>query len=173
MNISFITTHLNIGGIAVYTTSLAKALVEKGHRVTVFSSGGDMVADSIKDNVIHKKIDIKTKSELSPKLWLNLSRLKKVIADEKPDIIHAQTRVAQVLAALVSEKINVPFVSTCHGFFKKRLSRKLFGCWGSGVIAISEAVKNHLMTDFGVPEDKITLIHNGIDVNKFHSSRLF
>jgi len=67
--------------------------------------------------------------------------------------------------------IGVPHISTCHGFFKKRFFRKVFPCWGQRVIAISEPVKNHLINDFKVKEDKIVVIHNGIDVNRFSEPR--
>lgn len=167
MKILILTTHLNIGGIAVYISSLAASLVRRGHRVIVLSSGGDMQKQIIRSGASHIKIDIKTKSELSPKLWLKAWRLCSIIKREKPDVIHAHTRVTQVLGYLLSKRFRIPYVSTCHGFFKPRLSRKLFGCWGDRVIAISEAVREHLIRDFGLERKRIELIHNGIDVYRF------
>lgn len=63
----------------------------------------------------------------------------------------------------------MPCLSTCHGFFTPKFSRKLFPCWGRKVIAISESVKEHLINDFGVREDRVRLIHNGIDVFRFNA----
>jgi len=167
MKILLMSTHLNIGGIAVYTTSLAKSLSKRGNRVMVISSGGDMVEELENEGISHTKVNIKTKSELSPKIWLNLSNIVKLIEKEKPDLIHAQTRVTQVLAAVLAKKFNIPYVSTCHGFFKKRISRRFFDCWGDKVIAISEPVKNHLIGDFNVDRKRIELIHNGVDIERF------
>src|SRR3990167_4153265 len=60
-----------------------------------------------------------------------------------------------------------PFVTTCHGFFEKRLGRRLFGFWGDAVIAISDAVKESLVSDFNVAAERITRIYNGVDTAKF------
>ena len=167
LNIILMSTHLNIGGIAVYVVSLAKALAKKGHKVTVISSGGDMEMELAKAGIRHRLVDIRTKSELSPKLWFAFSKIAAILKEEKPDIIHAQTRVTQVLGYLVARRFRIPCVTTCHGFFKRRISRRVFDGWGNSVIAISEAVRNHLVSDFGVSRSRIELIHNGVDVKRF------
>ena len=68
MNVLLFSTHLNIGGIALYITRLAKRLKAQGHTVIVSSSGGDMVCELGREGIEHIEIDIKTKSELNPKL---------------------------------------------------------------------------------------------------------
>jgi len=60
----------------------------------------------------------------------------------------------------------VPYVTTCHGFFKKRL-RKIFDTWGVKVIAISDAVAEHLKKDLAVREDRIALIYSGVETGRF------
>lgn len=162
-----LTTHLNRGGIATYIVSLAKALSEKGQRVCVASSGGDMESELAAAGISHLELDIKTKSEISPKLFIARRKLIKFISDNKINLIHAHTRVTQVLADSVSRKTKVPYVTTCHGFFKPRFFRRIHPCWGERVIAISEAVKDHLINDFGLREDKIALVYNGVDLRRF------
>ncbi len=159
---------MNIGGIGRYVTNLAKALKGKGHSVFVASSGGELEKVLSKGNGIkHLYLNIRTKSELSPKIIKSFFALKSFIAKEKIDLIHAHTRVTQVLAALLSYYQKVPYVTTCHGFFKKRLGRRIFGCWGQKAVAISEAVKNQLIHDFKVDENRVVLIHTGIELDKF------
>jgi lipopolysaccharide heptosyltransferase II len=167
MNILIITTHLNFGGIASYTVSLARALSKRGHNVTVASSSGGMLDELKLTGARHILINIDTKSELSPKILTSLSKLIKIFKKEKFDIIHAQTRVTQVLAFLLSKFTDVPFVSTCHGFFRPHWGRKLFGFWGSNVIAISEAVKRYLIEKMGVDAGRVCLIYNGLDIDRF------
>ncbi len=167
MNILLLSTHLSIGGIASYVAGVARELKRKGHKVIVSSSGGVVVEGLEKESIPHIRLDIRTKSELSPKLLLALPRLLSLVKREDIEIIHAHTRITQVLASLVSHLSGVPYVATCHGFFKKRLGRRIFKCWGDRTIAISDAVKRHLMNDFKVPKEKIELIYNGVDVKKF------
>ncbi|NQT32572.1 MAG: glycosyltransferase family 4 protein [Candidatus Omnitrophica bacterium] len=168
MKILLLTTHLNTGGIGVYTVGLARYLKKEGIDVTVSSSGGDLEGILAEEGVPFVRTDIKTKSEFGPKVWKALPRLNKLITEGSFDLVHAQTRVAQVLSDFSCRTTGVPFVSTCHGFFKhKRLSRKVFPCWGEKVIAISESVSRHLTEDFGVPFEKIAMIHNGIELDKY------
>ena len=165
MKILIITTHLNIGGIASYTDNLAKTLKEKGEDVFVASSGGDLVERLEEAGVSHKRVNIKTKCEVNPKLIRVIIDLVKFVRENKIDIIHAQTRVAQVVSFFIMKFTKVPYVSTCHGFFKRRLSRCIFPAWGSRVIAISDAVRENLVNVFKVKKERIKIVYNGVDIS--------
>ena len=167
MKILHLATHINMGGIGRYVTNLAKTLKGRGHTVLVTSSGGELEKVLSREGIKHIYLDIRTKSELSPKVIKSFFALKSFIKEEKIDLIHAHTRVTQVLAALLSSHLKVPYVTTCHGFFRKRLGRRIFGCWGQKVVAISEAVKNQLIHDFNVDEERIALIHTGVELDRF------
>ncbi len=167
MNILLLTTHMNLGGIGIYLFSLALGLAQRGHKVVVVSCGGDLVGKLEAAGAKHIRVDLKTKSVLSPKLFKAREQIEKIIKEEKIEIIHAHTRVTQVLAQLIYKKLQTPFITTCHGFFKARLSRKLFPCWGSHCVAVSEAVREHLVNDLRLKKEKVTVVHNGIEIDKF------
>jgi len=147
--------------------SQALGLVRRGHQVFVASSGGDLVASLQSFGVRHRIINIKTKSELSLKVMLAQRVIARIIKENDIEILHAHTRVTQVLAHLVSRKTGIPYVTICHGFFKARMFRKVFPCWGDHCIAISEAVRGHLVNDLGVRKDIITVVHNGVEIERF------
>lgn len=167
MNILLLTTHLNPGGITSYIISLAKALKKMGHNVYVGSSGGKMRDHLSSYGIRHIDIPIRTKCEVSPKVFFSFLRLQKQLAGLDIDIIHAHTRVTQVLGFILKKSSRCMYISTCHGFFKRRFSRMIFPAWGDHVIAISEAVAEHLRRDFKVKNEMITVIHNGIDLDRF------
>ncbi|MBU0683290.1 MAG: glycosyltransferase family 4 protein [Candidatus Omnitrophota bacterium] len=168
MKILLLTTHLNIGGVGFYTVNLAKYLKKRNVDVIVVSSGGDLEEILVRERIPHIKIDIRTKFEFSFKILKVVPVLFNLVKKEHIQVIHAQTRVTQVLAWIVSRITRIPFISTCHGFFKsQRLSRKLFPCWGEKIIAISVSVKEHLLEDFFIPNKRVELIRNGIEVNRF------
>lgn len=167
MKVIHINTHLNVGGIGQYIVSLTKALKERGVQCIVASAGGDLEPELRENGITHMYLDIKTKFFLSPKILIASFALSKIIRDEHIDLIHAHTRVSQVVADLASRMTGIPYVSTCHGYFKPRLSRRLFDSWGKRIVAISGAVKAHLERDFGINEKRIALIFNGIDFNRF------
>ena len=137
MKILFLTTHVNTGGITSYILTLGEALVKAGHQVWVVSSGGDGESRLTDAGIRLVTMNIRTKSEAHPKLLFSLPALKKLIRQEGIDIIHAQTRVTQVLGAWGRRLTGVKMVTTAHGFFKPRWFRKTFPCWGDAVIAIS------------------------------------
>lgn len=167
MKILLLTTHLNIGGVAVYVVNLAKGLKKRGVSAWIASSGGELAKGLRESGIPHFSVRLKTKFEFNPKLIFAFFKLRELIKKNKIDVIHAHTRVTQVLAYFLSKTTGAKFVSTCHGYFKaKRLGRKLFGAWGETVIAISDAVKDHLIKDFRVSKDRVALIYTGVHVKE-------
>jgi glycosyltransferase involved in cell wall biosynthesis len=167
MNILFLTTHLNTGGITSYVFTLAKGLRKRGHSVSVASSGGEYVERFLKEDVEFIPIPIKTKSEIDPRIIASMFKLRKTVREKNIELIHANTRVTQVLACLLFKSTHTPFLSTCHGFFRPRFFRRSFPCWGKRVIAISEEVRGHLIQDFQVEKERIAVVNNGIDFQYF------
>lgn len=172
MNILFLTTHFNVGGITSYILTLTNGLQQRGNRVFVASSGGKQVALLENTGISHFYIPINTKQEISLNVLKSYFKLSKFIKKEGIDIIHAHTRVTQVLGCLLAKSLKMAYVSTCHGFFKPRLFRKLFPCWGDKIIAISGQVKEHLIDDFKINKDNIRVVNNGIDVKWFSAQIL-
>ncbi len=166
MRILLLTNHLNIGGIAVYTVTLANYLCKKGHSVFVASSGGDLEAGLLAD-VKRLRVPLDTSSEVNPKIWSAVFKTRRFIRNENIQIIHAQTRVAQVTAHLVSKLTGVPYMVTWHGFYRPHGFRRIFPCWGERTIAISKTVFRHLVDVFRREESKVRLIFNGVDTSKF------
>lgn len=167
MNILLITTRLNLGGIGVYTSSLAKALKSRGNNVLVASCGGPLAETLKRDNIEHIDIPVDTSADIGLHTPVSYFRLSRVIEERGIDILHAQTRVTQVISSLLANRHKTACVTTCHGFFKRRWSRRLFPCWGMRVVAISDAVQEHLLNDMKVPRDKVRLVYNGVDIKKF------
>ncbi len=167
MNILFLTTHLNTGGITSYLLTLSRGLQAQGHQVFVASNGGDCEDILKNDGGRHFNLGFRTKSEADVRIYLSLGRLKEFIRQENIDVIHAQTRVTQVMGYFLARMSDKPLVTTCHGFFKPRFFRRIFPCWGQAVIAISKPVQEHLVRDFGVDPKKVHWIANGIDCSRF------
>jgi glycosyltransferase involved in cell wall biosynthesis len=67
----------------------------------------------------------------------------------------------------LAKKTSRVHLTTCHGFYKKRFSRRVFPCWGAKIIAISESVREYLLKDRGVDAADVKLIYHGIDTEEF------
>ena len=167
MKILSLTTHLNVGGISSYLSMTGSRLVRMGHEVFVVSGGGDFEENLTKKGIRCVDFAIRTKNEFHPKVFMALPKLIRLVKKEKFDLIHAHTRVTQVLGSLVSKFTKVPLMTTAHGFFRPRLSRKLFRCWGERVIAISPLVAEDLEKSHKVERSRIRIVQNAIDIEDF------
>lgn len=167
MKILLIANHLNVGGITSYLFTLASGLKEKGDQVYLASSGGEWLEKFNTLGIRCIRVPLKTKQEISLKIIISFLKLRKEARKLQIDLVHSHSRTTQVLGNLLSRSLNIPHIFTCHGFFKPKLSRLLFPCWGKGVIAISQEVKEHLINDLKLDEKKIAVINNGIDVKRF------
>lgn len=159
-----LTTHLNPGGITIYVLRLMEPLRIHGFRSTVASAGGEYEYFFEEDGAEVFRVDLKTKNEFHPKLLAAVPPLVRLIKRERFNLIHAHTRVSQVLAWMLQKITHLPVVTTCHGFYRNRLSRRWLPAWGDRVIAISPPVAEHLHQDFGVSKDRIRMVYNAVDL---------
>ncbi len=169
LKILHLCTHINAGGITSYVTMVGARFVRMGHSVWVASSGGEKEEAIKAKGVRILRIPIRTKAEISPRILFSLPKVLGLIRREKIDLLHAHTRVTQVLAALASFLTRVPYVTTAHGFYKPRFSRRLFGSWGRKVVAISPLVAEDLEKRHKVEKSKIRIVQNAIDIEDFES----
>lgn len=114
------------------------------------------------------RFPLSTKQEVSPAVLFSSLKAARIVGRHKIDIVHSQTRTTQVAGTLAGAIMTgAAHVTTTHGFFKPKLSRRLFPCWGCRTIAVSDEVKEHLVKDFKVSGERIRVINNGIDIDRF------
>lgn len=169
MNILQITSHLNVGGVTSHVLGLSKALAARGHRMIVASGGGRLEELLGRLGVEHWPSPLATSADFSPQVFGAAKALVERARTEHLDAVHAHTRVGQVVADRLGRDLGVPMVATWHGFFRPNLGRRLWPCTGDMTIAISEPVRQHLMLDFHVPEERVRLVVHGIDPSPFES----
>ena len=184
MRILQLTSHLNVGGITTYVVQLAEALARRGHQVVVASGGGALASRCARDpstllgtsppaeaiglrGLSHWEVPLATSAEFSPQVAWACRGLSRMLSASPVDVIHAHTRTAQVAAAWLSRRHRIPYVTTWHGFFRRRLSRRWWPCTGAMTIAISEPVAAHLRDVFRVPPERIRMIPHGVDAARF------
>jgi glycosyltransferase involved in cell wall biosynthesis len=158
-----LSTHLNLGGITSWLLTAAPALQKRGHTVAVAAGSDEAAAAFAARGVRVFRFNIRTKSELHPKVLFALPGLAGLVKRERFDVLHAHTRVTQVLAKLVSAWTGVPFVSTAHGFYRPRLGRRLFDAWGARVVAVSPLVADELARTHRVAAGRIRVVSNAVD----------
>lgn len=110
-------------------------------------------------------------------------RLKEIIREFKPDIVHTHASKAGALGRKAAYELKVPIIiHTYHGhvfhsyfgkfktYIFKTIERRL-AKRSTGIIAISELQKEELTHDHKIcSEKKITVIPLGFDLHKFHEN---
>jgi glycosyltransferase involved in cell wall biosynthesis len=167
MRVLHVTSHLNIGGITTYILTLSRLLVARGHQCRITSGGGQLAEEARAAGIEHWPADLHTSADFSLHVWRASQQLAARLRREPVDLLHAHTRVGQVVAHQLARRLGVPFVSTWHGIYRLNLGRRLWPCLGDLTIAISAPVREHLIRTFRVPPARIRLVWNGVDPERF------
>ena len=167
MNILQIVPELRSGGVERGTVDFAKYLVAQEHHSVVVSAGGSLVQSMVEAGVTHYTLPVHKKSFFS--ILAQAKTIAKILRSERIDLVHARSRVPAWIAFLACRQVRVPLVTTCHGVYSRHALSRVMG-WGKFVIAISHAVSRHMKEEFGVPYDRIRLIHRGVNLREFVES---
>ncbi|MDD3544694.1 MAG: glycosyltransferase family 4 protein, partial [Kiritimatiellae bacterium] len=151
------------------TVELSRELLQRGHTVTVISSGGRLAGQIERDGARHVTLDVKSKNPLTA--LTRALELRHAIVALRPDIVHFRSRVPGWLFILANRAMRLPFVSTVHGFnsvsaYSEVMTR------GMRVICPGTAVAEHIRLHYATPPEKIRVIHRGLDTSLFDPSRL-
>jgi len=155
---------LESGGVERGTLEIAHALVEHGHRALVMSAGGRLVAPLVASGAEHFAWPVGAKSF---KTLLLVRRLRRFLAEQKVDILHARSRVPAWIAYLAWRGMNPAtrprFVTTVHGMYGvNRYSRIMTR--GEAVIAVSDTVRDYIVQNYpGTQPERIRVIHRGVE----------
>ncbi|MBI3315962.1 MAG: lipopolysaccharide heptosyltransferase II [Candidatus Omnitrophica bacterium] len=164
MNILQVLPELKSGGVERGTVDLAKYLMKHGHKAVVVSAGGPLVGDLASAGVTHYALPVHRRSPFA--MMYSVRMLIKIVRKENIEVIHARSRVPAWVAYFVSRTTQVPFVTTCHGFYGDHWFSRVMG-WGKIVVVASHIIGRRMRDSFGVPYNKIRLIHRGVDLEEF------
>ncbi len=120
-------------------------------------------------------IDLSKKSKFN---IFSLFKLIHIIKNNKIDLVHTHLVHAGILGKIAAKICGVKnVITTRHYGYQIKENSLLFRFedmltkYSSTVIAISTSVKDYLLSKKIVPESKITIIKNGIDLDLFKSGR--
>lgn len=159
MNLLIITSVLNCGGAETHVVTLARALRQQGHAVTVASAGGKL-AEALKDDGIpHHTLPLHSCLHLPSAR----RRLKQLLQKKSFTLIHTHSRLASFVASPLARRQGIPLVTTVHARFRATPLLRKFSRWGASPIAVSEDLKQYLCETYHIPPDRVTVIPNGIE----------
>lgn len=160
---------LNEGGVERGVVELSRELVRRGVESIVISAGGKQAERIDRDGGRHVCFDVVSKNPLTAPL--RIFRLRKLIKELQPDILHARSRVPAWLAYLANKPLKIPFVTTVHGFNSVNAYSRVM-TFGDRVICVSNAIKEYIQQHYRVPDEKIVVIPRGVDLELFDPERV-
>ena len=159
------------GGAETMCENLTYALTALGHQVCVVSLYNEHTPISQR----MEKAGIRF-YYLDKKLGLDISmvpKLVKIMKDEKPDVVHTHLDVIKYAVAAAKLAGIKKCVHTVHNVAHKEaeglariVNRIYFNCGWAIPVALSPEVRQTISEVYGLPEAKIPVAYNGIDLSK-------
>ena len=165
MKILMVLMGLEIGGAETHVAELSMELARRGHEVHIASNGGVYEKEVAGFGIKHHSLPLHTKKPLS--MIKSYFGLKKIIKDNRFDIVHAHARIPAFLCRILQIRLKFRFITSAHWVFKTNFWLKHITSWGERSVAVSNDIKKYLTDSYGYPTDKIDVTINGIDTNKF------
>jgi len=183
-----------IGGEAKYAYNLSKTIYSNGHNVSVIASNIAGRMDPYKEHFKLKYINHFKKTPLKLLSFNNQvkKQLNEMCNTEHIDVVHQTYDYNNI--AISKETIKVPIIATIHHpftserkFFKN--NKNIISYWSylitrriyflekkqeclcnevDKIIAVSNYTARSIIEEYDIPKDKIEVIPNGVDINKFN-----
>lgn len=172
IKIVYILPSLDKGGAERFIVDLILNLDRQVFDPTLFLfvRGGEWLNELAINNI---PVIIKTKKYKLDlvNFWQIYSVLKKI----RPKIVHTQ-QGGDIYGRLAAKLLRIPVIVSTEQNVNKDESllitalKKTTARWATKIFAISTAVKNDAISRYRIPAKKLTIIYNGIDINKFFNS---
>jgi len=172
INIVHVVHALNVGGLENGLVNILNQLDERfAHTILCLSRSGSMA-----ERIANRDVKIIEMHLPTDKFRFPVLRLFRIFKKLAPDIVHTRgwTTVDAIYAARLA---GVPYV--VHGEHgreaddpngrncKRNILRKCFSPLVDRFVTVSEDLRVWLIQTVGIPESKVTTIHNGVDTRLF------
>ncbi|WP_100372440.1 1,4-alpha-glucan branching protein domain-containing protein [Bacillus sp. FJAT-45037] len=178
-----------VGGLSRHVFDLSRALVNDGHTVHVLTSE----VHGYPAYEVNQGVHVHRLKGLQPEAtsffnWvgsLNVAMAsygEKLSRTERFDVIHAHDWLVGVAATSLKKKLNIPLLATIHATEHGRnngihselqyeINQKEWELTyeADRVIVCSDYMKKELETIFSLPEEKLSVIPNGVDLDLIRS----
>jgi peptidoglycan/xylan/chitin deacetylase (PgdA/CDA1 family)/glycosyltransferase involved in cell wall biosynthesis len=160
MNILMALSQLEVTGAEVYATELGNALSKRGHQLFYVS---DTLTKKVEGSVFKLRFN---RRSLPRRLW-HIVYLIYLIRRHKIQLVHAHSRASGWSSYVACRLTKTPMVTSIHGRQPVHASRKAFHAIGYRALAVCEDVANQVIDKLEIAPDKVEVIRNGVDVERF------
>lgn len=181
LNIALIKRRYSLrhGGSERYCVNLARQLQSSGHKVTVI---GESIDEELRDEVEFRPVEVnRLTSWTSNRSFAENGG--RVAREGRFDVVYGLGRSFGLDAVRITERlqshwVNVYYRNRVGRLFQKwnprhrtliNLEQSIYSSQGCRRIVAQSRLDRHLVTAYyGIPEDKVRIVHNGVDIRTFH-----
>ncbi|MGE4588895.1 MAG: glycosyltransferase family 4 protein [Acidaminococcaceae bacterium] len=149
----------DIGGAKTHIETLVQQLRQNGNRVVLVGNDEEIVQQF--KSIQAYCINYRSLNPLS--IIRNYSLLKKLIKKHRVQVIHAHQRTACAYAWLLMKTFNIPYTITFHDKWR-RLHRIYKFLLPDRCVAISQGVKDHIVSLFELKDAQVEIVENGVQI---------
>lgn len=156
---------LKCGGLEKVVIDLADRLNSKGYQnvICCLDEPGELADEAIEKGIKLIKLERPEKG-VNLSLFLKLSRL---FRKEEIEVLHTHNCAPAIYGAPAAKLAGVSaIINTRHGREKKIVNRFIWNL-NDNIIAVSEDAKKEFLKWNHVKEDRVEVIYNGININKY------
>jgi glycosyltransferase involved in cell wall biosynthesis len=172
IRVLFVVPDLGVGGAERHVTTMLPRMDKARFTSSVICIGdegelfGDLRASGVEATALH----LQKRQALR-----GLLELTKAMRRTRPDVVVVRGYNAETLGRIAARAAGIKnIVVWVHNFgdveprgrVRKAVDR-LLARWTTSYFGVAEAQRRYLVTELGYPEDKIRIIHNGVDTASF------
>jgi glycosyltransferase involved in cell wall biosynthesis len=161
---------LDAGGAERTVVEITRAVVDAGGAAMTITAGGHLEEEVLAAGGEIAHLPVASKNPYI--MWRNAGRIARLANGFGANLIHARSRAPAFSALSAARQLGLPFVTTYHGTYsaKGALKRRYNAIMVSGdrVIANSDFIARHIISEHGVDARRITVIARGVAPEYFN-----
>ncbi|MDR6550266.1 glycosyltransferase family 4 protein [Paenibacillus qinlingensis] len=164
LSVLMVLDQLAPAGTETHVLSLTKSLIQRGHRVALVSSDGELRSSFEQVGCTVYLLDSPEGGSTNNLGWIE--KLQNIMKMGNFDCVHAHQTPSGLLAAEAANSEGIPLIFTTHGTYYPKDSLGSLLSQSKAVISVSKPVQQYV-DHIGYPS---YVIPNGIDLGEFYPS---
>jgi glycosyltransferase involved in cell wall biosynthesis len=160
LNVLLLAGRFEVRGSSRQTISLARRLPEFGIHPEIICIDAQLIPPAQREGLSLRELPHLRSPVFG---WAARHWLARELEERAPDIIHVQQRGLLPTGRWLARRLERPYVLSIHDYLGPREVLKLEWVWCRRIIAVSDSVKAELKAQAGLPDDRVTVIHSGVE----------
>lgn len=164
-----------MGGVTTHIIDLCRELLSHGINVSLVYGSEDCgyknQISKLEINSGFKQYPIDMRGVRSDwrRFLAVVNKMTAIAKNDRIDLIHSHSQSLCVVSAVIKLRTGIPYIWTNHidAIDSPALFKKILRVLRFPVISVSSDLKSLLVNDFGVSEERITIVNNGINIEHY------